>query len=108
MDPRPLPTLPETWGEDGDRLISNLRFTGARGLGASGLPIFDLGKWKGSAARPAEGPESFWRTFVDLWNHETRMAAVWLLTPKVSNGPRERFGLPRQDLCSVRDRSARS
>jgi len=61
-----------------------------------------------SAASTADGPESFRRTFVDLWNRETRMAAVWLLTPKVYNGLRERFGLPRQDIYSVPDRTARS
>jgi glycosyltransferase involved in cell wall biosynthesis len=51
---------------------------------------------------------SSWKAIVDLWNRETRMAVVWLLTPKVYNRLRERFGMQRQDLFSVPDQTARS
>ena len=49
-----------------------------------------------------------WRALVDLWNRETRMAVVWLLTPKVYNRLRERFGMQRQELFSVPDQTTQS
>ena len=58
-----------------------------------------------SFAASARNP---WNALVDLWNRETRMAVVWLLTPKVYNRLRERFGMQRQDLFSVPDQNAQS
>ena len=58
----------------------------------------EIGRFVNPIAYKSKNPL---RAFVGTWDAETRLAVVWLLTPKFYNWLRRRLGMKRVDMFTV-------